>query len=99
MSIKSNRPPAGRYLEFALPFSFSSIELLPHHISMKTLFESKQVVERVVYVSRDACERPHGLGSCVILGFGDLPRYTGVIVFQEFVEYLPRRYPPTTRHF
>jgi hypothetical protein len=29
-------------LEFALPFSFSSINLLPYHISMKTLFESKQ---------------------------------------------------------
>ena len=44
-----------------------------------------ELVEGIVYVDRDTCERPHGVGSCVVLGFGDLPRYTGVIPFQAVV--------------
>jgi hypothetical protein len=45
-----------------------------------------ELVERIVYVDGDACESPHGLGSCVVLGFDHLLRYTGVIIFQALVE-------------
>jgi hypothetical protein len=45
-----------------------------------------ELVERIVYVDGDACENPHGFGSCVVLGFDHLPRYTGVIIFQALVE-------------
>jgi hypothetical protein len=31
-----------KLLEFALPFSLSSINLMPHEISLETLLESKQ---------------------------------------------------------
>ena len=54
--------------------------------SLDTAKKGLELVEGLVYVGRDACERPQGLGSCVVLGFGDLPRYTGVIIFQEIVE-------------
>jgi hypothetical protein len=45
-----------------------------------------ELVERMVYVDGDACESPHGVGSCVVLGFDHLLRYTGVIIFQALVE-------------
>jgi len=48
-----------------------------------------ELVEDMVYVDGDACESPHGLGSCVVLGFAHLPRYTGVIIFQALVEGYP----------
>ena len=66
---------------------------------MPTAKNGFELVECIVDVDGDACERLHALDSCVVLGFGHLPRYTGVIVFQEIVEYLLRIYPPTTRHF
>ncbi|PON12645.1 hypothetical protein C2W62_38535, partial [Candidatus Entotheonella serta] len=34
-----------------------------------------------------------------MLEFGDLPRYMGVIIFQEIVECSSRMRLPTTRHF
>ncbi|PON13941.1 hypothetical protein C2W62_31680, partial [Candidatus Entotheonella serta] len=67
--------------------------------SLDTAKKGLELVEGIVYVGRDACERPYGLGSCVVLGFGDLPRYTGVIIFQEIVECSSRMRLPTTRHF
>jgi acetyl-CoA carboxylase carboxyltransferase component len=45
-----------------------------------------ELVERIVDVDGDACESPHGFGSCVVLGFAHLPRYTGAIIFQALVE-------------
>ena len=67
--------------------------------SLDTAKKGLELVEGLVDVGRDACERPQGLGSCVVLGFGDLPRYTGVIIFQEIVECSSRMRLPTTRHF
>jgi hypothetical protein len=66
--------------------------------SLDTAKNGLELIEGIVYVGRDACERPHGLGSCVVLRFGHLSRYTGVIIFQEFVERLPScvRQPPVT---
>jgi hypothetical protein len=37
-----------------------------------------ELVERVVYVGRDTCERPHGLGLLCCLGFGELPSVTSI---------------------
>jgi hypothetical protein len=47
-----------------------------------------ELIERIVYVDGDACERPHGLGSCVVLGFRHLPRYTGASIVQVLVRDL-----------
>jgi hypothetical protein len=58
-----------------------------------------ELVEGLVYVDGDACERPHGLDSCVVLGFGHLPRYTGAIMFQVLVEGFSSGHPSATRHF
>jgi hypothetical protein len=45
-----------------------------------------ELVERIVYVDGDTCESPHRFGSCVVLGFDHLPRYTGVIISQALIE-------------
>jgi hypothetical protein len=58
-----------------------------------------ELVECMVYADGDACEKPHGLDSCVVLGFRHLPRYTGAIIFQELVVVLPRMGPPDIRRF
>ena len=67
----------------------------PEMTRLNTAKNGLELVERIVYVDGDACERPHGLGSCVVLGFRHLPRYTGAIIFPVLVRGLTLVPPPT----
>src|SRR5918992_5038213 len=71
----------------------------PEMTRLDTAKNGLERVEHLVYVDGNACERPHGLDSCVILGFGHLPRYTGVLIFQVLVADLSHGHPSATRHF
>jgi hypothetical protein len=57
-----------------------------------------EFAKHVVDIVRDACETPHGLGSCIVLGFSDLQKYTEALVFQEVItsSLELRRLPPVT---
>jgi hypothetical protein len=68
-------------------------------IDLNTAKNGLELVEGMVYVDGDAGERSHGLGSCVVVGFAHLPRYTGVLMFQVLVEVLSSGHPSATRHF
>ena len=71
----------------------------PEMMRLHTAENGLELVERIVYVDGDPCERPPGLGSCVVLGFRHLPRYTGASIVQVFVRELTQLYSPPTRHF
>jgi hypothetical protein len=71
----------------------------PEMTRLGTAKNGLERVEGMVYVDGNACERPHGLDSCVVLGFSHLPRYTGVIIFQVLVEGFSPGHSSATRHF